>query len=96
MFHNGIEEATTIWELWNSHNGSAGMDSRNHHMFSSVSHWIRTDGIGFSQAGHSYGYEELELHPARWLVPSEAIHYQFLLSSSYAFLMEESGWVTMW
>ena len=21
MFHNGIEEATTIWELWNSHNG---------------------------------------------------------------------------
>ena len=72
MIYNGIEEATTLWELWNSHNGSAGMDSRNHHMFSSVSQWIRTHSIGLGQTKDSYGYEELELHPARWLVPSEA------------------------
>ena len=72
MMYNGIEEATTLWELWNTLNGSAGMDSRNHHMFSSVSHWIRTDAIGFGQAEDSYGYKELELHPARWLIPSEA------------------------
>ena len=72
MLNNGIEDATTIWELWNSLNGSAGMDSRNHHMFSSVSQWIRTESIGLSQAESSYGYEELELHPARGLMPSEA------------------------
>ena len=72
MFNNPFEEATTIWELWNSHNGSSGMDSRNHHMFSSVSGWIQTDMVGLNQAEGSLGYEELELRPARGLVPSEA------------------------
>ena len=65
-------------------------------MFSSVSHWIRTDGIGFSQAGHSYGYEELELHPAHWLVLSEAstsMDYPRPVRFSWK---RVGAWVTMW
>ena len=46
MLLNPYEPATSLWELWNSFNGSAFMDSRNHHMFSSVSGWLRTELVG--------------------------------------------------
>ena len=72
MIHNPYEPATTIWELWNSFNGSSGMDSRNHHMFSSVSGWMQTDMIGFQQVEGTYGYEELNLFPANALDLSAA------------------------
>ena len=64
MIHNNLEPATTIWELWNSHNGSAGMDSRNHHMYSSISAWLVTDMAGISIRK---GFEEIHYHPAQAL-----------------------------
>ena len=72
MIHNPYEPATTIWELWNAFNGSAGMDSRNHHMFSSISGWMQTDMIGFQQRQGTYGYNELDLYPASYLDLSSA------------------------
>ena len=64
MIYNELEPATTLWELWNSHNGSAGMDSRNHHMFSSVSGWMVTDMVGLSQDPKSVGFKEITFRPA--------------------------------
>jgi len=41
MLYNELEPATTsLWELWNSPTQGPGMNSRNHHMFSSISEWI--------------------------------------------------------
>ena len=64
MIHNKYEPATAIWELWNAHNGSAGMDSRNHHMYSSVSGWMVTDMAGLSLIN---GFDDIHFHPARAL-----------------------------
>jgi hypothetical protein len=64
MIHNNLEPATTLWELWNSHNGSASMDSRNHHAFTSVSGWMVTDMAGLSL---TKGLKEIHFHPARAL-----------------------------
>ena len=72
MIHNPYEPATTIWELWNAFNGSAGMDSRNHHMFSSVSGWMMTEMVGLSIPEGSYGFNEIHFHPARTLDLSRA------------------------
>jgi len=41
MFHNNLENATSsLWELWNGPTQGPGMNSRNHHMFSSISAWF--------------------------------------------------------
>lgn len=41
MFHNNLENATSsLWELWNGPTEGPGMNSRNHHMFSSISAWF--------------------------------------------------------
>ena len=72
MLMNPFEPATTIWELWNSFNGSSGMDSRNHHMFSSVSGWMMMDMVGLSMPEGSYGFNEIHFHPARTLDLSHA------------------------
>ena len=64
MIHNNLEPATTIWELWNSPNGSAGMDSRNHHMYSSISGWLVTDMAGISI--HK-GSDKIHYYPAHAL-----------------------------
>ena len=72
MIHNQYEPATTLWELWNSHNGSAGMDSRNHHMFSSISGWMKTDMVGLSQAPGTSGFRDIHFRPAPSLELSEA------------------------
>ena len=72
MIHNEYEPATTIWELWNSLNGSYTMDSRNHHMFSSVSGWMMTDMVGLHLPQGSYGFSDIHFHPARSLEPSQA------------------------
>ena len=66
MIHNNLEPATALWELWNSLNGSAGMDSRNHHMFSCISSWMVTDMAGIS-VSNSKGYDKIHFHPARAL-----------------------------
>eukprot|EP00731_Ephydatia_muelleri_P002630 Em0001g2630a len=74
IVYNTLEPATTIWELWNAQSGSAGMDSRNHHMFSSVSGWMMTDMVGLTLPRHGgeRGFKELEFHPARYLDLSDA------------------------
>ena len=72
MLNNPFEPATAIWELWNSFNGSSGMDSRNHHMFSSVSGWMMTHMVGLSMPEGSYGFNEIHFHPARTLDLSHA------------------------
>ena len=72
MIHNKYEPATTVWELWNSWNGSASMDSRNHHMFSSVSGWMITDMVGLQLPKGSFGFQNIHFHPARFLGLSEA------------------------
>ncbi|EDQ88445.1 uncharacterized protein MONBRDRAFT_8914 [Monosiga brevicollis MX1] len=44
MFFNDIEPATSsLWELWDSPMEGPGMNSRNHHMFSSISAWLVTE-----------------------------------------------------
>ena len=65
MLLNPYEPATSIWELWNSFNGSAFMDSRNHHMFSSVSGWLRTDLVGLVPIRGVSMWKSVELWPAR-------------------------------
>ena len=72
MIHNSDEPATAIWELWNSNTGGSGMNSRNHHMFSSISSWMLTDMIGLMQQEGSYGYQSLDLYPASSLEISRA------------------------
>ena len=65
MLLNPYEPATSIWELWNSFNGSASMDSRNHHMFSSVSGWLRTELVGVVPIRGVSMWKSVELWPAR-------------------------------
>ena len=41
MLYNPTEPAVgSIWELWNAPTQGPGMNSRNHHMFSSLSQWL--------------------------------------------------------
>ncbi|UJR36739.1 hypothetical protein I4U23_029454 [Adineta vaga] len=49
MFNNPYENATTMWELWDAPMEGPGMNSRNHHMFSSIGAWFYSHlgGIDF-------------------------------------------------
>jgi len=47
MFTNDIENATTMWELWDTPWQGPGMNSRNHHMFNSVGAWFYRYIAGF-------------------------------------------------
>jgi len=40
MVNSQYEPATTVWELWESDFAGPGMNSRNHHMFGSVTGWF--------------------------------------------------------
>jgi alpha-L-rhamnosidase len=40
MFNNPYDNATTLWELWNTPLAGPGMNSRNHIMFGSVGGWF--------------------------------------------------------
>ena len=53
MFNNPYENATTMWELWDAPMQGPGMNSRNHHMFSSIGAWFYSHlaGINF-QSDH--------------------------------------------
>ncbi len=62
MLHNFLEPSTTLWELWDVAFGFK--NSRNHHMFSSISGWLLTDMAGLSL---EKGYDEIHFHPARAL-----------------------------
>jgi len=67
MITNKYEPATTVWELWNAWESGPGMNSRNHHMFSSISGWLRTELAGFTMPSGSYAYNNIDLYPARVL-----------------------------
>lgn len=50
MHFNNIEPATSnTWELWDSPTEGPGMNSRNHHMFSSISEFIVTTAGGIDE-----------------------------------------------
>ena len=72
MIHNKMEPATAVWELWNAWKSGPGMNSRNHHMYSSVSGWLLTDLAGIKTAEGTFGYKEIHFHPARLLGLSQA------------------------
>jgi len=46
MFTNAVENATTLWELWDSPNEGPGMNSRNHIMFGSIGAWFYRNVAG--------------------------------------------------
>jgi alpha-L-rhamnosidase len=50
MMVNPFEPATTIWELMDAPSEGPGMNSRNHHMYSSVGQFIVERYGGISQA----------------------------------------------
>ena len=78
MIYNPYEPATGMWELWNSHNGSAKMDSRNHHMFSSISAYIKSQAGGLIQPKGSSGFDKIHFYPASVLGLRYAnVSYQF-------------------
>ena len=59
MFTNAVENATTLWELWDSPNEGPGMNSRNHIMFGSVGAWFYRHVAGISLNA----LEEVEVRP---------------------------------
>jgi len=46
MFSNAEENATTLWELWDSPSEGPGMNSRNHIMFGSIGAWFYREVAG--------------------------------------------------
>jgi len=54
MFENPFENATGMWELLDAPVRGPSMNSRNHHMFSSVSHFIVSKVGGLSKRGSRY------------------------------------------
>ena len=67
MIYNPYEPATGMWELWNSHNGSAVMNSRNHHMFSSISSYVRAQAAGLVLPKGTCGFDTIQFRPASTL-----------------------------
>jgi len=51
MSFNAVENATTLWELFNSPDAGPGMDSRNHIMFGSIGAWFYRDVAGINPNG---------------------------------------------
>ena len=64
-FANTLEKTTTnLWELPDAVAEGTGMNSRNHHMFSSFSAYLVQSVAGVRQAGGAAGHTELELRPS--------------------------------
>ena len=64
MFSNTMEPATeNLWELMDGPYEGVGMNSRNHHMWSSVSTYLVKTLAGLDQAKSSTGYQHLVLTP---------------------------------
>ena len=59
MFNNQYENATTMWELWDAPLEGPGMNSRNHHMFSTIGAWFYRYVAGIDLTGES----TFNLHP---------------------------------
>jgi hypothetical protein len=69
MLYNDLEPAnSSVWELWAAPTTGPSMNSRNHHMFSSVSEWIvrEVGGVRGGDVAAACGLSSaaLEMHPA--------------------------------
>lgn len=67
MLYNNLEPAnSSVWELWDAPSQGPGMNSRNHHMFSSISGWLLRDVAGLGNVGSAAacGLQQLSLKPA--------------------------------
>lgn len=60
---NGYEPATTMWELWSAPLSGPGMNSRAHHMFSSVDMTFYNYVAGVQQAPGSLGFAKTQYRP---------------------------------
>jgi len=70
-FANSLEKTTTnMWELPDAPLEGTGMNSRNHHMYSSFSAYLVTGALGLSQVAGSTAHRHIELRPSR----SYALH----------------------
>lgn len=63
MIFNDIEPSTTVWELWNAPSEGPGMNSRNHHMYSSVGHPLYSVLVGMQQANGSSAFQKVLVSP---------------------------------
>ena len=74
MAFNDLEPATTLWELWSAPWKGPGMNSRNHHMFSSVSLWILERVGGLSPPTcHSNGTAPISVRIASTVAVSRCV-----------------------
>jgi len=65
MAHNTLEPASeNLWELLDAPFEGTGMNSRNHHMFSSFSLYLVQEAAGIKQAEGSVGFERVVFSPA--------------------------------
>jgi hypothetical protein len=72
-FANKYEPATeNLWELMDAPYEGTGMNSRNHHMWSSYSHYLVASVAGLAQQPSSSGYREVLFSPASSLGLSAA------------------------
>eukprot|EP01121_Diplochlamys_sp_Union-15-3_P012427 TRINITY_DN3717_c0_g1_i1.p1 TRINITY_DN3717_c0_g1~~TRINITY_DN3717_c0_g1_i1.p1 ORF type:complete len:721 (+),score=164.69 TRINITY_DN3717_c0_g1_i1:635-2797(+) len=92
-FNQGLEaDATTLWELWDSPREGPGMNSRNHIMFGSVSHWFYRNLAGITQAPSSAGFSNSVIAPpdANILLNSVLTSVQGSITTQYGVL--SSSW----
>lgn len=65
MGYNKYEPATeNVWELWDGYTEGTGMNSRNHHMFSSFTKYMVEIGGGVAQVEGSAGFHDVVLKAA--------------------------------
>jgi len=76
MSFNNVENATTLWELWDSPSEGPGMDSRNHIMFGSIGAWFYRSVAGINPNG----LEMIEIRPrmAKDVTLSPEVHAELV------------------
>jgi alpha-L-rhamnosidase len=61
MIKSQYEPATTVWELWESDTAGPTMNSRNHHMFGSISGWFYKHVAGIKPL--EPGFSRVQIRP---------------------------------
>jgi alpha-L-rhamnosidase len=61
MINSQYEPATTVWELWESDTEGPHMNSRNHHMFGSISSWFYKHVAGIQPLDP--GFSRVQIRP---------------------------------
>jgi len=61
MINSQYEPATTVWELWESDTEGPRMNSRNHHMFGSISSWFYRHLAGIQPLNP--GFSRVQIRP---------------------------------